>query len=196
MRKVVLGLFLASVVASCSKNDHDFTDIKPYVEPKPTGQAGKSYIKITVDKKTDFQVKDTIVTYPGASPKLYPFYTKFETAPHVWGGNLYDKTFSMNSFVGDTYTKGNMKFIIAATSYASNNTSYVDEYKTLSNSEAAFSIEDTKTNTIYKIKTGSMIRVKVSDADHCEGELELFLVDPAGGPDLKGVGEFKIYYHL
>jgi len=189
MKKILLGLILSSsIFTACKKEEPP----KPTPTPAPKPAGSKSYVRVTIKGKT-LEARDTIVV-PFSSTNFYPMLQKFEMVQNSFSSDLYDKTFGFNSLSGGTYYNGNMKIVVSGASYATKNLSQVDSFKTLTNSNKAFTIEDMsgEKKVIYSINRASTIYITKWADDVTEGKLNLMLTSVDGAQDTVK-GEFKIY---
>lgn len=189
MKKILLGLIISTSLFTACKKDEP---AKPTPTPVPKPAGNKSYVRVTIKGKT-LEARDTIVT-PFSSNNYYPMLQKFEVVQNSFSPQLFDKTFGFNSISGGLYYNGNMKIVISGASYATKNISQVDSFKTLTNSNKAFTIEDMtgEKKVVYSINQASTIYVSKWADDVTEGTMNLMLTSIDGTQDTVK-GEFKIY---
>lgn len=189
MKKILFGLIITSSIFTACKKDEP---AKPAPTPAPKPAGSKSYVKVTIKGKT-LEARDTFVT-PLSTNNYYPMLVKTAVVANSFDPSLKDKTFSFNSICGGLYFNGKMKIVIGAISYGTNNSNFVDSFKTFNNSNQAFTIEDLtgEKKVIYSINQSSTVYVTKWADDVTEGNLKLYLTSVDGSQDTVK-GEFKIY---
>ncbi|MFA6151594.1 MAG: hypothetical protein WC716_09760 [Chitinophagaceae bacterium] len=186
MKKIILGLsVITTFLSACTKTT---PRVNP-PEPVPVQPGSKSYVNLKINGQT-LVARDTILYNPGAAPYFLPMLCNYKFYGY---DNVFDKTIAINSFTGDKYTNGTMKFVVAATGFARSHNKAVDTFKTVSTSADVYSVEEIKTKTIYKVNPESVIIITAKTDSTTRGVMTLYLQPEAGGGTITATGDFMIY---